>query len=226
MGFSGLTLHLRTVLRSMELLNMDSIILTLFKPFQDRERLSSGLDGAVVIELAHPSLKEFLLSDGIGSTQAKRLGVSEPEANGDIAKSCLTYLLRLAHPIERSSEIFDLHPYLRYAACYRYFHYKQSKGMLAYLTILKLFISEVCFASWLSIYDPDKNEPGASTEKHPSPLYYAALLGLYDVAEALLDQDARLDVHEGKIDSPLLATMHYRYGDIVDLLLNRGDGVN
>lgn len=85
-----------------ELLNMDSTILTLFKPFQDGERLSSGLDGAVVIELAHPSLKEFLLSDGISSTQAKRLGVSEPEANGDIAKSCLTYLLRLAHPIERS----------------------------------------------------------------------------------------------------------------------------
>ena len=178
------------------------------------------------MSFAHPSLKEFLLSDGIGSTQAKRLGVSEPEANGDIAKSCLTYLLRLAHPIERSSEIFDLHPYLRYAACYWYFHYKQSKGMLAYLTILKLFTSEVCFANWLSIYDPDKNEPGASTEKHPSPLYYAALLGLYDVAEALLDQDARLDVHEGKIDSPLLAPVHCGYGDIVNLLLNRGDGVN
>ena len=209
-----------------ELLSMDSTLLTLFKPFQNRERLSSGLDGAVVIELAHPSLKEFLLSDRIASTQAKILGVSEPEANGDMAKSCLTYLLRLTHPIERSRKIIDRYPYLRYAACYWYFHYKQSKGMLADLTILKLFTSEVCFANWLSIYDPDKHEPDASTGKHPSPLYYAALLGLCDVAEALLDQDARLDVHEGELDSPLLAAVHGGYGDIVDLLLNRGDDVN
>lgn len=49
---------------------------------------------------------------------------------------------------------------------------------------------------------------------------------MYDVAEALLDQDARRDVHEGKIDSPLLAAVHCGYGDIVDLLLNRGDGVS
>ncbi|KAK3172326.1 hypothetical protein OEA41_005647 [Lepraria neglecta] len=98
--------------------------------------------------------------------------------------------------------------------------------MLADFTILKLFTSEVCFANWLSIYDPDKHEPDASTGKHPSPLYYAALLGLRDVAEALLDQDARLDVHEGELDSPLLAAVRGGYGDIVDLLLNRGDDVN
>ncbi|KAI2631825.1 hypothetical protein GGR54DRAFT_581138 [Hypoxylon sp. NC1633] len=53
----------------------------------------------------------------------------------------------------------------------------------------------------------------------PSPVYYAAILGLVDIVERLIEEGHSCDVIGGELGSPLQAAVVYQQGPTIDVLL-------
>jgi len=179
------------------------------------------------IKLVHPQLKNLLFSCYLGETKFWELGVSKTQANLHMAESCLTYLLSFNGTIDANDTIFaDRYSLLRYAAQNWYIHATESDVLCLQTLLLGLFTSEVCFATWLSVHDPDAPDRSIPEANPPSPLYYACLLGFYDLAKTLLGQGARLDEVAGKHNYPLLAAVASGHREVVRMLLDEKDEAN
>ena len=74
------------------------------------------------VQLAHYSVKEYLLSDRIKISSASRFSILEIPANSVIAEACLAYLLMLDQPDSLSAQSFQDYPLLEYAATYWFEH--------------------------------------------------------------------------------------------------------
>lgn len=179
------------------------------------------------IKLVHPQLKNLLFSCYLGETKFWELGVSKTQANLHMAESCLTYLLSFNGTIDANDTIFaDRYSLLRYAAQNWYIHATESDVLCLQTLLLGLFTSEVCFDTWLSVHDPDAPDRSIPGADHPSPLYYACLLGFHNLAKTLLSQGARLDVVGGEHNYPLLAAVASGHRRVVRLLLDGKDEAN
>ena len=209
--------------------------------------------GSQLIRLIHPWLIDFFSSG--------QAWLSAPQANIDMAALCLEYLLTHSgsQPTGNSNRGNDFEPdrFLRYSARCWFIHAKRvdtsldQKSLHASSSLIKrmwdLFSSEIQFAAWLEIYDPDSQEPVAGGRG--SPFYYACRLGFHDLARMLItrsslvdDADGKreysdsdqilkqrsavLDVAGGKHRFPLLAAIASGHPDVVQLLLENLDDAN
>ena len=189
-----------------------------------------------IVRFAHFSVKEYLLSDRIKCSAAAKFAVDPSIAHYQIAECCLLTLLKNGRDPLRASTWEQL-PLIRYAAEY-WFKHVDLCGAGADLRqplvslINQLFQdSAMAFEKWLSVFNPNTGRPffrryekGLTTG--PSPLYFAALLGLIQMAEFLLDRGADVNSFGGKYGNPLLAASTRGDLNLVTLLLDRGADVN
>ncbi|KAK4693840.1 hypothetical protein P7C71_g3628, partial [Lecanoromycetidae sp. Uapishka_2] len=174
---------------------------------------------AEYVDLIHPSLKDFFFSVEIKTGPAEAFGISRVQAHSHMAALCLDYLLQFTEPMIPNPEVFERYPFLRYSARFWFVHATQADTTRLHDLMLKLFTSDICFANWLSVHDPEDSESTWLKRRYPSPVYYTALFGFYELARALLARGARLDEAGGKLNYPLLAAVEAGHESVVQLFL-------
>ena len=171
------------------------------------------------IDLIHPSLKDFFFSTEIKNGPAEAFGISKVQAHSHMAALCLDYLLQFTETMLPSEELFEGYPFLQYSARFWFVHATQADTTRLQDLMLKFFTSEVCFSNWLSVHDPEDSESTRPKRRYPSPIYYTALFGFYELAQAILARGARLDEAGGKRNYPLLAAVEAGHESVVRLFL-------
>jgi hypothetical protein len=185
------------------------------------------------VRLAHFSVKEYLVSERSQVGQATRYSIQEIPANGSIAEICLAYLLYFRGPSLPTSDNIDEFPLARYAAQYWTQHARMAgkdtnrTGLLS----MELFQPKGdAYINWIRLFDPDMPGNGPdmtkSLESVPSPLYYASLEGLIELARQLLDKGADVNAQGGRYGNALQAASARGHDAIVQRLLDKEADVN
>ena len=181
-----------------------------------------------VVQFSHFSVKEYLTSSRITQwqTDVSRFHIDLDAAHTIMAQACLGTLLRL--DVQADDEHGKRFPLVKYAAENWAEHARSEKvSSLVKDGMDDLFdTTKPHFAAWLHVYDLDKGwtyfSPG---QRHHdgSPLYYAALCGLYDLAERLIAKHPEhVNAVCGRILVPLPAALYKRHLRVADLLYKHG----
>ncbi|KAJ5970692.1 uncharacterized protein N7479_000610 [Penicillium vulpinum] len=209
-------------------------------------------NSVTIVRIAHFSVQEYLESDRITQQGAAKFTVQKEQAHTEMAQICLAYLLdptlSNGKVDEAKLENFPLAPF---AAGQWFTFYKNSgKGKSdVECLISKLFKDQLeAFTTWVrlhgrgsreSLYDILHSEQylptdfGRAIKDIPSPLYYAALLGLEYIVSVLIASwggetaiDADINAQGGVCGNALQAASSGGHEMIVQILLSRGADVN
>jgi ankyrin repeat protein len=177
--------------------------------------------------LAHYSVKEYFLSDRIRAGQASLYSMHHTKCHGILARSCLGYLDL------RSSEKLLEEKLANYCAEFWMAHVKQAgetNVKTAQVAVCFLSAENTAYLNWIQIYDPEhpckRHNPANSLRTVPHPLYYAALFGLANIVELLLERDADANAQGGRFGDALQAAAGLGHERTVKLLIAHGAHVN
>ena len=213
----------------------------------EQKLVDKELVKAQMLTTAHSSVLEFL------QTKPIRIG-SEPETrftksivNLRMAETCLVYLRYLIdNNIKLTAKNLGNYPFARYCAEFWIDHYRESTAHGLETTVhgqeesdisrlkamvMDLFQSPDALLQWVRLCDPESDWPSFNFKKQSaeikSPLYYAALFGLSEIAQNLIDQGAKVnDTCGNGFGRPLIAAIAHGRTDTVSLLLDRGANPN
>ena len=185
---------------------------------------------ADVVEFAHHSVKEYLLSGRIKESirkRAPRFYCKEDSAHVVAAQVCLATLLG---PGTLDTDENTAYPLKEYAARNWITHARYKNAVAGLKEGMKLLFdpNNKHFALWVEAYDVDFDPLYARPEfVKPQPLYYAALCGFRDLTEHLLvDQHEDPNVHGGKYGTSLHAAAARGHLEVVRLLLDHSASIN
>lgn len=195
------------------------------------------MENDVYVRLAHFSVQEYLESERIHGSSAKQFHLDKTKEHDFLAQSCLTYLLHYSSSGEKTSTETDLlaFPLLEYAARSWYHHssFQQSADVSRETRLLG---SNAIRHDWFLVHDPDTfgGEPFTDNKADymddpwtiGSGIYYASLLGLQVVVDALLDAGCDVDAEGGQYGNALQAALNGDHEEIVKLLIEKGANVN
>jgi ankyrin repeat protein len=187
-----------------------------------------------VVQFSHFSVKEFLTSPRLAlpTCSFSQFHIQLEPAHTILAQACLGTLLQLDQGSGKGvSEEFPLADYAaRHWAAHAQFETVASgiqKGMD------DLFdLSQPHFAAWLRTHDIDKDTDDFTAWSPPpsrrkSPLYYAALCGLYDLAQRLIVKyPGDVQPAGGRMFAPLPAALRRKHFRVADLLYQHGAAVD
>jgi ankyrin repeat protein len=193
-----------------------------------------NVDGSLVIQFAHFSVKEYLTSERLAKAKGtvSRFHVSMTPAHTIVAQACLGVLLQLDENItEDGLEDF---PLAEYAAEHWVNHArfesvasKVQDGMKCLFDPGKSHLS-----AWVWIYDPEYRLLRSRRSKTPAkasatPLHYAAFCGNHDIAtflitEHLQDINARALMAFRREITPLQVASREGFVELVRILLKHG----
>ena len=181
-----------------------------------------------VVQFSHFSVKEYLTSPRLSRSHGdvSRFYIDLDAAHTIMAQACLGILLRLdEHADNGSGKEF---PLVGYAAE----HWAEHARLDAVAPRVRdgtddLFdTSKPHFAAWLQVLDLDEywdyfSPPGP--HRNGSPLYYATLCGLYDLAERLITKHPeQVNAVSGRMMAPLPAALYKRHFRVANLLHRHG----
>jgi len=151
------------------------------------------------VQLAHFSVKEYLVSDRIRTGSAASYSIDETRSHIDIGEKSLSCLLMYDVAFYSDSDDFSKSmPLARYAAEYWYKHLAMGGGNVPDAAI-DLFSSTEKMRIWTCLYDLDvdiTNQETAS-ELEASPFYYAVLTGLERLVRLLVE------VNKGRVQQKI-----------------------
>lgn len=174
--------------------------------------------------LIHPSLQELLQSDAIRRGPSGVFAIEPTKAQEEVAIRCVSYLLRYNSPNSYTSR----RGWTAYAGTYWHQHVKKlgpaaSEELTAHC--IKLLDHRTpSFSHWTYMNrrygDIDTSEDGdfGVQDIYPSPLYYAALLGLHQCAMKLVRDGADAHAGGGKHEYSIVAAVVAGEEEIVELL--------
>jgi ankyrin repeat protein len=198
--------------------------------------------GSQIVQFSHFSVKEFLTSSRIAGSSAdvSAFHILLEPAHTVLAEACLAVLLRLGELVDED-DVEDKFPLARYAAEHWVDH-ARFENVSSHIRegIEDIFdLDKPYFAAWLQVHDIDTaplqdsllywfadmpKDPNAAT---PSPLYYATLCGLHDVAEQLIvNHPQQVYTTGGHFVSPLGAALRGGHLKVAQLLYERGADVD
>jgi hypothetical protein len=199
------------------------------------EGLGSKIEDFEVIRLAHLSVRDYLISDRIKTSEARSFAINVRLANIFMAKTCIVYLLHSAFALGYCNEAvlrrcIKEWPLYHYATHFWPFHVRASGDILddGIWQLLGLFFDTKKtakggnFATWVVALTPDI--PLEAVQR-TQPLYYAASFGITSLIRKLLESDADIDIEApgGRFASPPLQVAAYRnHPTAVELLLEVG----
>jgi ankyrin repeat protein len=190
------------------------------------------------MQLAHFSVKEFLVSDR-AEALVPQFRIRELDAHVSIAEDCLGYLLSFDQPNFLDAKDFGLFHMADYAARHWLDHARKGNnaGKIVELT-MKLFDEEnPAYLNFLELFNPDRpwlaRAKLPSTEGYyhnsspqPSPLYMASRCGLIEVVSNLLEGGARVETIGGDCGTALTAACRGGHYEVAQKLLEKGADAN
>ncbi|KAI0286400.1 hypothetical protein BC826DRAFT_90964 [Russula brevipes] len=199
----------------------------------------AGKEGSKVVQFSHFSVKEFLTSDRLQTSEGRKnirdYHIPLDIAHTSLARACLTVLLQLDEEVDKAR--LATFPLAFYAAQHWVAHAAfEDVASRIQGDMERLFNpSDPYLATWTWIYDVDSGQVqesiGALAE-YPTPpeataLYYAVLCGFSGLANYLIVTHAE-DVNAkcGDHGTPLHAASYGGHLDAVRLLLDHGANVN
>ena len=205
----------------------------------DAEMGLGDIDGEV--RLAHFSVKTYLTSAEIKNSKASAFSVRESSAHLLMAEVCLTYLLQFNQNVFSLQKVLREFPMAPYAARYWYRHSSITSedpnwGKVRLLIRKLLNDKEKYFENWCQVSDPDRAQPRIyrrrGNDARGSPLYYASLLGLFEIVEDILEDlektknKTEINAEGGSFGNALQAACAQGNTKVVNLLLAKDAAVN
>ena len=186
-----------------------------------------GADSRVV-QFSHFSVKEFLTSSRLAQSphgEVSRFYIDLEPANTIMAQACLATLLRQDEHSRNSDA--KVSPLLNYAAEHWVDHaqFEDVSSRMRDAMDHLFDNSKPHFAAWIQVHDFDERwaifSPGRDSVG--SPLYYAALCGLYDLAERLIARHPeQVNARGGYNLFPLPTALFKRRFRVANLLYTHG----
>ena len=181
-----------------------------------------------VVQFSHFSVKEFLTSDRLAASrpEVSHFYIPPGPAHTVIVKACLGILLRSDDGmgnVKANGSALD-----RYAAEHWVDHARFKKVSTHIEDVLRRLFdpAQPYFDAWHNLYDVDRGWhtfAGRDAKPRGSPLYYASLCGLRNLAAHLVDQHpTHVNVTLGQCLSPLVAALYNGHFDIAELLYEHG----
>jgi hypothetical protein len=190
-----------------------------------------GAESMTQVRLAHFSVQEFLLSDRC----RLRSDFQMQTCHRVIAEGCLHYLLYLSEKGPLTQEVVDHHPLARYAAEFWWQHAQKVEstpdGAILDLVLQLLTNGNATLLLWVQLYNIEKPWDEVDLSRTVSdvcpPLYYAALIGLPEVVERVLDAGADVNAVGGRYSgNALFAASKEGHEMVVQVLLDAGADIN
>ena len=211
----------------LEVLNICSSLVTL-----NFDNYRVGESSRKIVALAHYSVKEYLVSDRIWTGKAARYGMRDELCHDALASSCLGYLLQFQQS-ELKPDFLKSFQLADYSAEFWTRHAEKTGNWTKETNEAAIRLcckKEPAYTNWVRLWDPDKpwRKPDLqkNLERIADPLYYAALLGLREVVELLLDKGADVNAQGGDFSNALQAASFRGHEAVVKLLLDKGANVN
>ena len=186
------------------------------------------VDESPVIQFAHFSVKEYLTSGRLAEAKetVSRFHVSMIPAHTIVAQACLGVLLHLDENITRDG--LEDFPLAEYAAEHWVKHARfESVASKVQDGMKRLFDPDKRHLSvWVWIYDPDGLHDGSESPAKAceTPLHYAAICGIHDIATFLIVEHSQ-DVNARgffRDETPLLVTARRGNVEVARVLLEHG----
>ena len=161
-----------------------------------------------IVTLAHFSVREYLASEVTLQEQTAKYRLQSIDCNMSLAQDCLPYLLHLDVVRTTADEVWAEYPLYRYAAEHWTKHAQVAEQRDS--TLCKEFFlkREEGFFNWVRLGKPDNGLPPfpTSPENFASSLYYASLVGLFEIVKTLCDMGADVNAVGGNFETALIAT--------------------
>ncbi|KAF5333916.1 hypothetical protein D9758_017463 [Tetrapyrgos nigripes] len=173
-----------------------------------------------VLQLAHPSVKEYILSETILQSSAQLFHVNDQLAHKFIAQLCMIYLVVCGKDGSIDGEKF---PLAKYAAHQWPEHVRNLHLMEDPVKSLSLHLftdtNKSCLA-WI------QQRYHRRTFGSALPLYYASMANLLNVIVILVEEGANVNAQGGEWGNALQAALHWGRSEVARLLLEKGADIN
>ena len=198
-------------------------------------------EGSQIVQFSHFSVKEFLTSSRIADSSADvlRFRILLEPAHTILAKACLAVLLRLGKLVDEDN-VENKFPLARYAAEHWVDH-ARFEDVSSHIRegMEDLFDPDrPYFSTWLQVHDNDTAPPyrslldefASSYREKPNaatPLYYAVLFGLHDLAvQLIIKYPQQVNIIGGYFMSPLGAALRGGHLKTAQVLYEHGADVD
>ena len=190
------------------------------------------------IQLAHYSVKEYLISDRIQPGIAQRFKIQEMSAHALVTQNCLDYLLHIGsltdvHSCDKSENIEGF-PLATYVANYWFRHARigesHSDEIIRSCTCFLLENTEILEKSsrlWSQVEGISDTQSFMLGNGiiHP-PLHYASGMGLIMVTQALLNEGNNVNAETSDGNTALQIASAIGHVSVTQLLVENGAGIN
>ena len=199
----------------------------------------SHLDSSRAVQFSHFSVKEFLTSARLSTSNAdvSRFHILLEPAHTIMARACLSTLLRLDNTCGQD-DVGKRFPLARYAAEHWVTHVRFEDISSHFREWMQLLFDpdKQYFSAWVRIYDIDIEPTGGDSStfyffsdktSDAAPLYYAALCGFHDLVEHLVNKCSQeVNAIGGFYVSPLVAALEMEHFNVAELLYQHGAHVD
>ncbi|KAF5344526.1 hypothetical protein D9758_016478 [Tetrapyrgos nigripes] len=177
----------------------------------------------LTVQLAHPSVKDYLLSEAAMQSVSGYFQMNSALAHEAICQMCIVYLLCCGQEAINVEKCALAH----YASKYWILHSNQTKeecSAILDLSCKLLSTTQPAYYNWLNVYTPDtwNNKPIYIAQ----PLYYAGYTGLKSVVMYTLEKGADVNAQGGEYGNALQAASLNGHLEVVRALLEKGVDVN
>lgn len=206
-----------------EIMRVFSSLVSLFSKQDDRDPTKTLLE----LQLAYFSVKEYLTSERVEETF--QASMTEINARASITRVCLAYLIHCGNGECPADEIKATFPLAKYSARYWMDHARHAETKEdVQESVLDFFLEQQkAYATWGCLFDPDfPLEEPPELENMATPLYYAALAGLRDTVNSLVEMGANVNAKGGMYGNALQAASFNGHERVVQLLLEKRANIN
>ncbi|KAF5336202.1 hypothetical protein D9758_017778 [Tetrapyrgos nigripes] len=175
-----------------------------------------------ILQLGHPSVKEYIVSEEIKESSAKLFQINDQLAHEFIAQCCLIYLVVCGSDGHIDWELFPLANYAVNRWTEHVRNLQQLGDPVKCLSLHLLTDTNTSCLTWMDLIPYFRGAAAGSA----LPFYYASMVNLPNMILLMIENGEDVNAQGGKYGTALQAASLRVNVDIVKLLLENGADVN